>query len=122
MSRASMRNRFVAPGLGLLLVLQASPFANAFDQDERGTAASRGRMSRALVETAAHAGAGNELVDVIVTFEPGARSVVKGLGVKLGGRAKLSLGRLPFQALQVPASSLDALASAPGVRFVSPDS
>jgi serine protease AprX len=121
MSRASMRRRFVGPGIGLLLVLQASPFASAFDKDGRGPA-SRGRMSRSLAETAQHAGASNELVDVIVTFQPGAREAAKGLGAKHGGRAKGSLGRLPFQAMQVPAGSLDALASNPSVRFVSPDS
>jgi serine protease AprX len=121
MSRASMRRRLAGPGIGLLLVLQASPFASAFDKDGRGPA-SRGRMSRALAETAQHAGASNDLVDVIVTFQPGARDVAKGLGAKHGGRARQSLGRLPFQAMQVPAGSLDALASNPSVRFVSPDS
>lgn len=115
MIRGSMLRRLAAAGVSLVLPLLASSFVLA-----EGRGPGKSKVSRALESK--QGGASDEMVDVIVTFKPGARTSVKGLGVKLGGRAKRSLSTLPFQTLQIPASALEALAANPAVEFVSPDS
>jgi serine protease AprX len=119
MIRGSILRRLVAAGVSLVLPLLASPFALSEEHGPEG-APGQSKLSRNLESR--EGGASDEMVDVVVTFKPGARATVKGLGVKLGGRAKRSLSTLPFQSLQIPARSLEALARNPAVEFVSPDS
>jgi serine protease AprX len=110
-----MLRRLIAAGVSLVLPLLASPFALANNRGSEGPGQSK--LSRSL-----QGGAHDDMVDVIVTFKPGARAAVRGLGAKLGGHAKHSLSTLPFQTLQIPSSALEALAANPAVEFVSPDS
>src|SRR5688500_7520345 len=108
MTRGSALRRLVAAGMSLALSLVSTSLASA---EGRGpdAAAGKNKLSRTLLESA-KPGASDEMVDVIVTFRPGAQATVKGLGAKLGGHAKGSLAKLPFQTLQIPASALEALA------------
>jgi serine protease AprX len=118
MIRRSILRRLAA-GVSLTLPLLSSPFAHS-DESSREGAPGKSKLSRSLESS--EGGASDEMVDVVVTFKPGTRATVKGLGAKLGGRAKRGLSTLPFQTLQIPASNLEALARDPAVEFVSPDS
>src|SRR5688572_21520462 len=119
MIRGSMQRRLIAAGVSLVLTLLSSSFASSEGHGPDG-APGKSKLSRALLDS--KQGGSDELIDVIVTFKPGTQAAVKGLGPKLGGRAKGSLSKLPFQTLQIPASALEALAANPAVEFVSPDS
>jgi hypothetical protein len=80
-------------------------------------APANGKLSPPLAKLAK--GGGNEMVDVIVTFEPGSRGASP--AAALGGQSRHQFQHFPFEAMTIPARALNGLANNPNVKFVSRD-
>jgi serine protease AprX len=106
--------------LSTVLVLgPGSPVCLAGRQDQGRGPSPHPKLSRALSEKAR--GEGAERVDVIVAFVSRPAEGEPSLASQMDGEKKQGYKRLSFEAMQVPARALEALANHPNVKFVSAD-